>query len=150
MKGLRKLFIYYSYTGNGDVVAEAFKEEGYDIRKVETVKRLPKSFFWSMMVGGFQAGRKKKALLKDFNYDISDYDQVVIGSPIWNARIAPAINTVLANLKIENRKLSFFFYAGSGTGKKAEKRIQKEYPQAQYVFLKQPKQYVEELNKLSF
>ena len=150
MKSLRKLFIYYSYTGNGDVVAEVFKEKGYDIRKVETVKRLPKTFFWSMMVGGFQAGMKKKAKLKDFNYDVSDYDEVVIGSPIWNARFAPAINTVLANLKIENQKLAFVLYAGSGTGKKAEKRLLKEYPSAKYVFLKQPKDFPEELNRLSF
>ena len=147
---MKKLFIYYSYTGNGDVVAEVYKENGYDIRKVETVKRLPKSFFWSMMVGGFEAGIKKKAKLQECDLDVSSYDEVVVGSPIWNGRISPAINSVLANLKLDNQKLSFVFYAGSGTGKKAEKRIAKEYPNAGYVFLKQPKDYEEELEKLVF
>lgn len=147
---MKKLLIYYSLSGNGDLVAEQYKEQGYDIRKVETVKGLPKVFFFAMLSGGFQAGINKKAKLKEFDYDISTYDEVVIGSPIWNGRFAPAINTILANLKINNQKLSFVFYAGSGEGKKALKRLQKEYPNSSYVFLKQPKQYPEELKKLVF
>ena len=145
---MKKLFIYYSYTGNGDVVSKKMQEKGYDIRKVETVKKLPKNFFFGMMAGGFQAGIKKKAKLKEFDYDISSYDEIVIGSPIWNARFAPAINTVLANMNFEGKKLTFVFYAGSGEGKHALKRVNKEYPNAKCLFLKQPKDYQEELNKL--
>ena len=145
---MKKLFIYYSYTGNGDVVAQKMLEKGYEIRKVETLKSLPKNFFFSMMTGGFQAGIKKKAKLKEFDNDISSYDEVTIGSPIWNARITPAINTVLASINFEGKQLSFIFYAGSGEGKQDLKRINKEYPNAKIVFLKQPKDYPEELNKL--
>ena len=145
---MKKLFIYYSYTGNGDVVAQKMLEKGYEIRKVETLKSLPKNFFFSMMAGGFQAGVKKKAKLKEFDNDISSYDEVTIGSPIWSARITPAINTVLASINFEGKQLSFIFYAGSGEGKHALKRINKEYPTAKIVFLKQPKDCPEELNKL--
>ena len=145
---MKKLFIYYSYTGNGEVVKQKMQEKGYDIRKVETLKNLPKSFFFAMMAGGFQAGIKKKAKLKEFDFDISEYDEIVIGSPIWNGRIAPAINTVLANINFEGKELSFIFYAGSGEGKSALKRVNKEYPNAKVLFLKQPKDYPEELKKL--
>ena len=145
---MKKLFIYYSYTGSGDVVAQKMLEKGYEVRKVETVKGLPKVFFFAMLSGGFQAGAKKKAKLKEFDYDISAYDEVVIGSPIWNGRIAPAINTVLANINFEGKELSFIFYAGSGEGKNALKRVNKEYPNAKCVFLKQPKDHPEELKKL--
>ena len=133
---------------DGSYLAEFLLEKGYEVRKVETVKSLPKNFFFGMLAGGFQAGTKKKAKLKEFDYDISAYDEVVIGSPIWNGRIAPAINTVLANINFESKELSFVFYAGSGEGKYALKRINKEYPNARSVFLKQPKDYPEELNKL--
>ena len=101
-----------------------------------------------MMSGGFQAGIKLKAKLKEFDYDITKYDEVVIGSPIWNDRFAPAINTVLANVKFDNKKLSFVFYSGSGEGKHALKRVNKEYPGAECIFLKQPKDYPDELKKL--
>ena len=145
---MKKLFVYYSLTGNGEVVAKKMQEKGYELRKVETVKGLPKVFFFAMLSGGFQAGLKKKAKLKEFDYDISDYDEVVIGSPIWNGRITPAINTILANINLEGKEFSFIFYAGSGEGKAALKRINKEYPNAKYIFLKQPKDNPEELNKL--
>ena len=145
---MKKLFIYYSYTGSGELVAKKMQEKGYEIRKVETVKGLPKVFFFAMLSGGFQAGAKKKAQLKEFDYDVSKYDEVVIGSPIWNGRVTPAINTVLANTNFEGKELSFIFYAGSGEGKAALKRINKEYPNAKVTFLKQPNKYPEELNKL--
>ena len=147
-KIMKKLFIYYSYTGSGDIVAKKMEEKGYEIRKVETVKSLPKSFFWGMMVGGFQAGMKKKAPLKEFDQDISNYDEVVLGSPIWNGSFSPALNSLVNILDLSNKKLSFIFYAGSGEGPKAVKRLEKEYPNVPYVFLKDPKKYPEELNKL--
>ena len=147
-KDMKKLFIYYSHTGSGDLVAKKMEEKDYEIRKVETVKRLPKSFFWSMMVGGFQAGMKKKAPLKEFNQDISNYDEIVLGSPIWNGAFTPALNSLLSILDLSNKKLSFIFYSGSGEGPKAVKRLEKEYPNTPYIFLKQPNKYPEELNKL--
>lgn len=145
---MKKLFIYYSLTGNGEVVAKKMQEKGYELRKVETVKGLPKVFFFAMLSGGFQAGLKKKAKLKEFDNDVSKYDEIVIGSPIWNGRISPAINTILANINLEGKALSFVFYAGSGEGKHALKRINKEYPNAKCIFLKQPKDNPEELSKL--
>ena len=42
---MKKLFIYYSNTGNGDVVANYLAENGYDIRKITPKKNLPKAFF---------------------------------------------------------------------------------------------------------
>ena len=147
-KSMKKLFLYYSYTGSGDVVAEYLKEKGYDIRKFDTIKRLPKSFFWSMMVGGFQAGAQKKAKLKPFDQDISAYDEVVIGSPIWNANFTPALNALLATLDFSTKKLSFVFYSGSGEGKKAVERLTKLFPNAPYIFLQEPKKYPEQLKKL--
>ena len=147
-KGMKKLFLYYSNTGNGDVVAEVFKKKGYDIRKFDTIKKLPKSFFWAMMVGGFQAGAKKKAKLLPFNQDISSYEEVVIGSPIWNRTFTPALNALLSVLDLSTSKLSFVFYSGSGEGKKAVERLQKEFPNAPYIFLQEPKKYPEQLKKL--
>lgn len=145
---MKKIFIYYSLSGNGEVVAQEMAKKGYDLRKVETKKGLPKVFFFAMMSGGFQAAINKKAKLKDFDNDISSYDEVVIGSPIWNARFAPAVNTALSLLDLKDKKVSFVFYSGSGEGKKALKRIQKEYSSASYVFLKQPKDNLTELEKL--
>ena len=147
---MKKLFLYYSYTGNGDLVSKEMEKRGFELRKIDTVKRLPKSFFWSMMVGGFQAGLSLKAKLKEFDHNIEEYEQIVIGSPIWNGKFPPAINTVLKTLPLKDKNISFLFYSGSGEGAKALKRIKKEYPNAQYVFLQEPKKHPDELNKINY
>ena len=143
-----KLFIYYSRTGNGEKVKEYFASNGYDIRKVEAKRNLPKSLFMQMMVGGMLAGFNHKAKIKDFDYDISKYDEIVIGSPIWNGKFACPINTVLSKLDLANKKLTFVLYSGGGSAPKMVKKINKKY-KAEVIELKEPKKYTENLDKLT-
>ena len=145
---MKKIFIYYSHSGNGEIVKDYFKENGYDIRKVEAKRKLPKSFFCQMMVGGMLAGFNHKAKLKDFNYDIKDYDEVVIGSPIWNGKLACPTNTLLSKLDLKDKKLTFVLYSGGGHAPKAIKKISKKY-KADIIELKEPKKYKENLEKLT-
>ena len=146
---MKKLFLYCSYTGNGEIVSDIFKSHEYDLRKVREKKKMPKSFFWSMMVGGFRASIHSKGKLVDYNNDISNYEEIVVGGPIWNARLNPTTNSILKETDFTNKKLTFVLYSGSGTGKKAEKKIKKIFPKAKIIFLKEPKKYNEELEKLN-
>ncbi|MBP5446214.1 MAG: hypothetical protein J6Y28_08595 [Acholeplasmatales bacterium] len=145
---MSKLFIYYSLSGNGEVVANYLSEKGVDMRKIETKYRLSKHMFPAMMKGGFHALIGKKAKLINYNNDISNYDEIIIGSPIWNSRLTPPINTVLKNTDLTNKKITFILYSGGGMGKKATKKISKKYPEATIINIKQPKKYVEELEKI--
>lgn len=145
---MKKLFIYYSLTGNGELVKEYYENLGYEIRKVEAKRNLPKSFFLKMMVGGLLAGMNHKAKLKDFNYDISSYEEIIIGSPIWNGRLACPINTVLKNLNLDGKKLKFILYSGGGSAPKTIKKINKKY-NAEIIELEEPQKYKENLKKLS-
>lgn len=145
---MSKLFIYYSLTGSGEVVAKKMEENGFELRKVIEKKKMPKKFFFMVLAGGFRAGMAQKGKLIDYNNDVSSFDEVVIGSPIWNGRLTPAINSVLAQTDFSNKKLSFVFYSGSGQGKSAQKKVNKLFPDAKVVFLKEPKKYEKELEKL--
>lgn len=145
---MSKLFIYYSLTGSGEVVAKKMEENGFELRKVIEKKKMPKKFFFMVLAGGFRAGMAQKGKLIDYNNDVSSFDEVVIGSPIWNGRLTPAINSVLAQTDFSNKKLSFIFYSGSGEGKSAQKKVNKLFPDAKVVFLKEPKKYEKELEKL--
>ena len=102
-----------------------------------------------MMVGGFRAIIHSKGKLVDYNNDISNYEEIVVGGPIWNARLNPTTNSILKETDFTNKKLTFVLYSGSGTGKKAEKKIKKIFPKANIIFLKEPKKYNEELEKLN-
>ena len=143
-----KLFIYYSFSGNGDIVANKMKDNGYDIRKVEVKNKLPKILFFQLMVGGFKALIKYKEKLIDFDSDISNYDEIVIGSPIWYDRVSSPIVTVLNKLDLSNKKLSFILYSGSGNGNVATKYLLSKYDDVKITILKQPKDNIDELNKI--
>ena len=145
---MNKLFIYYSFTGNGDLVSKEFEKKGYEIRKVIEKKKMPKSFFFSILSGGFRAGLGLKGKLVNYDNNVSKFDEVIIGSPIWNGRFPPAMNSVLAQTDLENKKLSFVFYSGSGEGKKAESKVKKLFPTAIILFLQEPKKHEDELEKL--
>ena len=145
---MQKLFIYYSHTGNGDLVAKEFEKEGYSIRKVTEKNKMPKSFFWSIMSGGFRAGLGLKGKLVNYDNDVTGFDKIVIGSPIWNGRFPPAVNSVLAQTNFAEKDITFVFYSGSGEGKKALGKVKKSFSNAKILFLKEPKKYNNELNKL--
>lgn len=145
---MKKLLIYCSFTGNGDVVASRFLENGYELRKVIEKHKMPKSFFFSVLEGGFRAGINAKGKLVNYDSDVSSYEEIVIASPIWNGRLTPIANSIIKQTNLKDKKLTFVFCAGSGEGKHALKKINKLFPEVKVVFLKEPKKYPEELDKL--
>ena len=144
---MKKLFIYYSLSGNGDIVANELKNKDFDLRKVNA-KSLKKNNFWNIFKGGFLAGINHKSKLIDYNNDVSSYDEIYIGSPIWNSKLSCPINTVLEKTDLNNKKLKFILYSGSGEANKAVKKINKNYKDAKIIILKEPKKNIEELKKL--
>ena len=142
-----KIFIYYSLTNNGDVVAQKLKEQGYEIRKVFTKYKYPKNKILSIIIGGYKAMKNMKDELIDFDSDIEKYDEIVIGSPIWNDRLCPAINTVLSKLDLTGKNVKFILYSGSGQTKKAKEKIKSLY-KTNIIILKEPKTNKEELEKI--
>ena len=147
---MKRLFIYYSLSGNGDLVANYLKEKDFDIRKVESKLKLSKNLFLCMMKGGFLALTGSKPKLINYDNNIDSYDEVVIGSPIWNGRFAAPTNTILKETNLEGKKLTFILYAGGGEAPKAVKKINKLYPNSKVITLKQPKKYASELEKIEF
>jgi hypothetical protein len=145
---MQKVFIYYSLSGNGDAVADALKED-YVIRKVTPKKQPPKKFFFQILAGGFNAGRKYREPLKDYDGDVKAFAEVVIGSPIWNGRLSCPINTVLAETDFSGKKVTFVLYSGSGEAPKAEKQIRSILPDAAIIHLKEPKKNPEMLERLA-
>ena len=99
---MKKLFLYSSFTGNGDYVSEEFEKAGFELRKAVEKKKFPKSFFWSIMSGGFRAGFGLKGKLIKYDKDVSSFDKIVIGSPIWNGRFPPVMNAVIKETDFSN------------------------------------------------
>ena len=146
---MRKLFIYYSHTGNGEAVAAYLAQNGYDVRRLTPKKELPRPFFCKMMQGGFLAGIGYRAPLVGFDADVTDYDAVTVGMPVWNGRPACPVNTALQALDLTGKRVSFILYAGGGAAPKTVKKLNRLYPNAPVTVLKEPKKYPDELQKIT-
>ena len=94
---------------------------------------MPKSFFINVLSGGFLAGIKHKDKLLNFDIEISQFDHIIIGSPIWNGRFSSPINTVLSKLDFSNKKVSFVFYSGSGEAPKIPSILSKSSQSLSFI-----------------
>jgi flavodoxin len=146
---MNKIFIYYSLSGNGEVVADYLKTKKIDIRKVKTSEELPKNNILRILAGGFLAGINHKDKLIDFDNNIEKYGEVIIGSPIWNGKLSCPINTVLDVINLKDKKLTFILYSGSGKAPKTEKKLKEKYKDIKIINIKEPKKndFKEILNK---
>lgn len=136
---MKRIFIYYSLSGNGDIVASYLKTKKIDIRKVNTSEELPKNNILRILSGGFLAFKNYRAKLINFDKNIEEYDEIIIGSPIWNGRLSCPINTVLDQLDLKNKKLTFILYSGSGDAPKTNKKLKEKYKDVKIINLKEPK-----------
>ena len=144
---MKKIFIYYSFTGNGDVIASYLKKNDYEIKKVITKEPLPKNKALSILTGGFKALIGYKDKIETLGIELDNYDQILIGSPIWNSRLSSPINSVLKVLKNNNRSVNFILYSASGKATSAINKIKKEYKNSKVILLKEPKKNIELVKK---
>ena len=59
------------------------------------------------MKGGFLAGIGAKPKLINYDNNVDGYDEIYIGAPIWNGRLA---NTVLRETNLKDKKFEDVFY----------------------------------------
>ena len=141
---MKKIFIYYSHTGNGDLVASILKQKGFEIIEIEPKKDIPTNRFLSILVGGFLAMRHKRMPLKEIPTIDANYD-IYIGTPIWNGSISCPINTIIDSLK--EREFSLICYSGSGKNPKVSVQL-KDYKVKKIISLKEPTMYENECKKI--
>ena len=126
---MKRLIVYYSLSGNTEEAAKKIaKELGADLLKLETVKAMPKSFAAQIMVGGGQVAFNHIPKLKPFDIDPLSYDEIILGSPIWNSKGVPAVNAFLKDEKAAAKVTSLFFLSGGGEVQKGLTAITKLLP----------------------
>ncbi|MFA5283438.1 MAG: flavodoxin [Bacilli bacterium] len=135
---MKKIFIYFSNSGNGDFVGEILKSNGYEILKLNTKKQMKKMGFFRMMFYGMRASFGKKEKLLPYSFSKEQYDQIVIGSPIWADRVSTPVNTFLCEQDLSNKRIAFILYSGGGGCKKGTEDIKKKFEDARIINLKMP------------
>ncbi|WFN33851.1 ArsR family transcriptional regulator [Methanogenium sp. S4BF] len=89
--------IFYSYSGVTRGVAKKIQEKcGGDLVEVKAVK--PYSTITAYSLGCYRAARGEADAITPAAIDVSASDLIVIGTPVWAFRAAPAVNGAVAAL----------------------------------------------------
>ena len=90
---MKELVVYYSLEGNTKQAAEIIADRlNADILRLNTVKEIPKNKM-KYVIGGMQAAFGVCAKLKPITLNPEQYDRIILGTPVWAGKSAPAINT---------------------------------------------------------
>ncbi|MCH4239310.1 MAG: hypothetical protein LKF71_03475 [Oscillospiraceae bacterium] len=109
---MKTIVLYYSLGGNTKAEAERIaQEENAELCEVQELKkRNPLSAVFS---GCPQAMQRKASAIQPLKCDLSVYDRIFIGCPIWAGFPAPAFNAIL-HLLPRDKEVSLFFCSAGG------------------------------------
>jgi flavodoxin len=120
---MKTLIVYYSYEGNCAFVADKIKAacQDADVLRLATEDDRPRAFLAKYAWGGKQVLSGKRPSLKPYNVDVTSYDLIIMGTPVWAGSYAPAIASFITATQIKGKTLALFCCHAGGKGRALEK-----------------------------
>jgi len=115
---MSKLVVYFSYTGNTKMIANKIKEKlECDILEIKTI--IPYSKDYETVVNDEQNSERSNYLpeIENIDIDLSKYNEIIIGTPVWWYRPVPAIRTFLTKNNLKGKKIIPFATNAGWLGK---------------------------------
>ncbi|HJJ04622.1 MAG TPA: flavodoxin [Clostridiaceae bacterium] len=106
---MSKLVVYFSYTGNTRMIANKIKEKlNCDILEIKTV--VPYSNDYDTVVNDEHNSEASNYLpeIQDISLDLSKYNEIILGTPVWWYRPVPAIRTFLTQNDLSGKVIKPF------------------------------------------
>ncbi|MDD5194596.1 MAG: NAD(P)H-dependent oxidoreductase [Candidatus Omnitrophica bacterium] len=114
---MKVAIIYYSFSGNTKMVAHYLKEYLKETSEVEMIELRSLDESNNFFVQAARAFKGARARIQNAQLDLSGFDFVCFGTPVWAFGPAPAMNTYLDNCTgLQSKKVILFTTYGSGTG----------------------------------
>ncbi len=111
---MKKLIVYYSRTGNTKKVAEELANK-LGSKTIEIVDEKDRSGGIGWLGAGKDAFKNKLTNIKPISEDISKYDLIIVGTPIWAGKMTPALRTFIKNHKDKIKNYAIFTTAGGSS-----------------------------------
>lgn len=122
---MKTLIVYYSLEGNTDYVAKRIAGQiGADRLRLVPVKPYSKKGLKKYLRGGRSAMMAEKPKLEEYKVDLSRYDRILFGFPVWASNVAPPLRTFIAENRAKIKKKDIAAFACQG-GRGAEKALAK-------------------------
>lgn len=126
--------IFYSQTGNTAKVAELFASQlGAEVIELKCVKPYPDSFQATIEESQQECMNSTGRALEIEKFDLSRFDTIFIGYPIWFGTYAPPIVTFARENELEGKNVVLFCTYGSGGRQASENSFKKMCPGANVI-----------------
>ena len=110
--------VYYTFGGSTKREAERIGAElGAPVFRVREAKN--RSLIGSFIPGGFQAMKRRKPKIREVDFDLSQYERIYIGCPVWAANPAPAFNAIV-DLLPAGKEVEIFLCAGGNDPRESD------------------------------
>lgn len=137
MDDVKMLVIFYSKSGNTRQVAESIsKSFNCDIEEIKEKENRKGIFKTIIEIKDAILGNE--ADICECEKDPSEYDIVIIGTPVWASHVTPAIRTYISKNKDKIKCTAFF--NTHGTEKTKESKVFKDLEK---IIVKKPKALME-------
>ena len=116
---MKTAVVFYSMHGNVRYVSEKVaKELGADLIELVPVKAYPDKGAMQFIWGGSAVTFKKKPELEPYTFNASDYDLVIIGTPVWASNFTPPLRTFFENNDLTGKKIAVIATSAGGDSSK--------------------------------
>lgn len=114
---MKRLIIYYSYGGNTKKIAEMIqKSVGCDMEEIKTVQPYTGDYMAVVDQGKQEVDSSYMPEIQPLSVNIAEYDQIILGSPIWWYTFAPAVKTFLSQYDLSGKEVVPFSTNGGWPG----------------------------------
>lgn len=115
---VKKLIVYYSYSGNTERIARMIKDKISDADVVRIETRQPYTGDYDAVVeqGKRETESGYSPEIKPLNINLNDYDTIIIGTPVWWYTFAPAVKTFLDGADFSDKTVYPFATNGGWIG----------------------------------
>lgn len=108
---MRTLVVYYSRTGHTRQIAKEIAERcGADLEEISELH--PRQGAWGAMLSAVQVLFGARPAIKPTGTNPDNYDMVVLGTPVWIQRPAPAVSSYLQQYGAQCKQVAFFCTEG--------------------------------------
>jgi len=115
---IKKLVAYYSYEGNTKLMAEVMADAiGADLLRLKPKKEIQMKGFSKYLWGGSQIVMNRRPELEPLEVDPTEYDLIIIGTPVWAWTFAPPVGSLFKIVDFDNKSMGLFTCHGGQNGK---------------------------------
>lgn len=109
---MKKLVVYYSYSGNTKQVVYMIKEKNFDVLKIKPVNDYSDDY--QKVVDDDEAKMNMNEIIeiKNINVNLDEYEKVLLGTGVWWYKITPAIRSFLNKYDLKDKVIVPFITNG--------------------------------------